>query len=322
MNTCSHGPGVHSDHSDSQRADSPRALDGGAARANAAPFSIAPVDEVARQERITKLKKLLEERIVLLDGAMGTMIQRAHLDEQAFRGERFRDYGRDIKGNNDLLVLTQPDVIGSIHREYLEAGADIIETNTFNSTAISQADYGMEALVPEMNYRAAQLARRVADEFARDRGRPAFVAGAVGPTSRMCSLSPDVNDPAFRNVTFDELVGTYSEAVRALVRGGVDLLLVETIFDTLNAKAAIYAIQKVFEELGVEVPLIISGTITDASGRTLSGQTTEAFWNSIRHAKPLAVGRTAAASVRGGALAHRGYLRLRLSERGPSQRVR
>jgi 5-methyltetrahydrofolate--homocysteine methyltransferase len=290
MSTCSHGADAHTGHRDSSKFESPQALDGGAPRANAAPFSVAPVDETERKSRITKLKKLLEERIVLLDGAMGTMIQREKLDEQAFRGERFRDYGRDIKGNNDLLVLTRPDTIAAIHREYLDAGADIIETNTFNSTAISQADYGMEALVPEMNYRAAQLARRAADDFARDTGRPAFVAGALGPTSRMCSMSPDVNDASFRNVSFDELVVTYIEATRALLRGGVDLLLIETIFDTLNAKAAIYAVQKTFEEMNVEVPLIISGTITDASGRTLSGQTTEAFWNSIRHAKPLAVG--------------------------------
>jgi 5-methyltetrahydrofolate--homocysteine methyltransferase len=292
MSTCSHGVDAHAGHSEPSHKsfDSPKALEGSAPRANAAPFSIAPVDETERKSRITKLKKLLEERIVLLDGAMGTMIQREKLDEQAFRGERFRDYGRDIKGNNDLLVLTQPNAIAAIHRQYLDAGADIIETNTFNSTAISQADYGMEALVPEMNYRAAQLARHAADDFARDTGRPAFVAGALGPTSRMCSMSPDVNDASFRNVSFDELVVTYIEATRALLRGGVDLLLIETIFDTLNAKAAIYAVQKTFEEMNVEVPIIISGTITDASGRTLSGQTTEAFWNSIRHAKPLAVG--------------------------------
>ncbi|MEJ1966026.1 MAG: methionine synthase [Gammaproteobacteria bacterium] len=292
IHVCSHGAGAHSGRAEPAvpSFDAPRALDGAAARASAAPFSITPVNEGERQTRIKKLKKLLEDRIVLLDGAMGTMIQREKLDEQAFRGERFRDYGRDIKGNNDLLVLTRPELIGAIHREYLEAGADIIETNTFNSTAISQADYGMEALVAEMNYRAAQIARRTVDEFARKSGRLGWVAGALGPTSRMCSLSPDVNDPAFRNVSFDELVVTYSEATRALLRGGVDLLLLETIFDTLNAKAAIYAVQGVFEELGVEVPIIISGTITDASGRTLSGQTTEAFWNSIRHAKPLAVG--------------------------------
>jgi 5-methyltetrahydrofolate--homocysteine methyltransferase len=290
MSNCSHGAGTHTAHAHSSSAPSTTALEGRVTRASPAPFSISPVDETERSERIRRLKKLLEQRIVLLDGAMGTMIQRHQLDEQAFRGERFRDYGRDIKGNNDLLVLTQPETIAEIHREYLEAGADIIETNTFNSTSISQADYGMEALVAEMNYRAAQIARRTVDEYARKSGRDAFVAGALGPTSRMCSMSPDVNDPAFRAVTFDDLVTTYSEATRALLRGGVDLLLIETVFDTLNAKAAIFAVQTVFEELGVEVPLVISGTITDASGRTLSGQTTEAFWNSIRHAKPLAVG--------------------------------
>ena len=291
MSTCSHGNHSHGAQPSSQSSnEAPRALEGAVTRATAVPFGIAPVDETERQTRIKRLKSLLEERIVLLDGAMGTMIQRYPLDEAAFRGERFRDYGRDIKGNNDLLVLTRPDTIASIHRQYLESGADIIETNTFNSTSISQADYGMEALVPEINYRAAEIARRVADDYARETSKPAFVAGALGPTSRMCSLSPDVNDPGYRAVTFDELVGTYSEATRALLRGGVDLLLIETIFDTLNAKAAIYAVQAVFEEMGVEVPLIISGTITDASGRTLSGQTTEGFWNSIRHAKPLAVG--------------------------------
>ncbi|MEP7245680.1 MAG: methionine synthase [Gammaproteobacteria bacterium] len=285
MSSCAHGSGAHG----AEPARNDREKEG-APKASAAPFGVAPVDETARRARIERLKKLLEERIVLLDGAMGTMIQRHTLDERAFRGERFKDYGRDIKGNNDLLVLTQPEIIASIHREYLDAGADIIETNTFNSTAVSQADYGMEALVPEMNYRAAQIARRVCDEYARDKGLPAFVAGALGPTSRMCSMSPDVNDPAFRAVTFDQLVTTYSEATRALLLGGVDLLIIETIFDTLNAKACIFAVQTVFEEMNVEVPIIISGTITDASGRTLSGQTTEAFWNSIRHANPLAVG--------------------------------
>ncbi|HEV7717065.1 MAG TPA: methionine synthase, partial [Steroidobacteraceae bacterium] len=299
MSSCSHGPSGHSHSSHSLKEEgasftaAPRAdhpADAPPARATAAPFGVTPADETERRARIKRLKSLLEERIVLLDGAMGTMIQRHSLDEHAFRGDRFRDYGRDLKGNNDLLVLTKPDVIAGIHRAYLDAGADIIETNTFNSTAISQADYGMEALVPEMNYRAAQIARRVADEYTRDTGLPAFVAGALGPTSRMCSMSPDVNDPAFRAVTFDDLVVTYSEAVRALLLGGVDLLLAETVFDTLNVKACIYAVQGVFEEMGIEVPIIISGTITDASGRTLSGQTTEAFWNSVRHAKPIAIG--------------------------------
>jgi 5-methyltetrahydrofolate--homocysteine methyltransferase len=258
--------------------------------AAALPYAVAPVDEVARAERIERLKRLLEERIVLLDGAMGTMIQGHKLDEAGYRGERFRDYRRDVKGNNDLLTLTQPEIIASIHRAYFEAGADIIETNTFNSTCISQSDYGAEALVPELNYRAAALARSVADEFARKANRVALVAGALGPMNRMASLSPNVNDPGFRAVNFDQLVTSYSEATRALVLGGVDLLLIETVFDTLNAKAAIFAVQGVLDELGRDLPLIISGTITDASGRTLSGQTTEAFWNSIRHATPLAVG--------------------------------
>jgi 5-methyltetrahydrofolate--homocysteine methyltransferase len=271
----------------------PRALEtvpASPARALAVPFGIAPIDETARARRIERLKSLLEERIVLLDGAMGTMIQGHKLDEAGFRGERFRDFGRDLQGNNDLLTLSRPDIIADIHRAYFAAGADIVETNTFNSTAISQADYATEALVPELNYRAAQLARSVADEFTQKDGRAAFVAGALGPTSRMASLSPDVNDPGFRNVKFDELVATYTEATRALVLGGVDLIIVETVFDTLNAKAALYAVRGVFDELGRELPLIISGTITDASGRTLSGQTTEAFWNSVRHAQPLAIG--------------------------------
>jgi 5-methyltetrahydrofolate--homocysteine methyltransferase len=262
----------------------------GVAKAAAVPFGVTPVDETARQERIKRLKGLLDERIVFLDGAMGTMIQQHKLDEKAFRGDRFRAHGKDLRGNNDILVLTKPDVIAAIHREYLDAGADIIETNTFNSSSISQADYGTEALVPEINYRAARIARETADEFARVSGRPGFVAGALGPTSRMASLSPDVNDPGYRSVTFDDLVATYMEAGRALLMGGVDLLLIETIFDVLNAKAAIFAVQALFDEMGVEVPLIISGTISDASGRLLSGQTTEAFWNSVRHAKPLAVG--------------------------------
>jgi len=281
MNGCGH------DHSrpSALHPDEPNA-----AKAAAVPFGVTPVDETARQERIKRLKGLLDERIVFLDGAMGTMIQQHKLDEKAFRGERFRAHRKDLKGNNDILVLTKPDIIAGIHREYLDAGADIIETNTFNSSSISQADYGTEALVPEINYRAARIARETADLFAHSKGRPAFVAGALGPTSRMASLSPDVNDPGYRSVTFDDLVATYVESGRALLMGGVDLLLIETIFDVLNAKAAIFAVQSLFEELGIEVPLIISGTISDASGRLLSGQTTEAFWNSVRHAKPLAVG--------------------------------
>ena len=261
-----------------------------APRAAAAPFAIAPIDETERRTRGERLKKLLEERIVFLDGAMGTMIQQRHLDERGYRGERFRAHGRDLKGNNDILSLTRPDIVSDIHRAYLEAGSDIIETNTFNSNSISQADYGCEALVPELNYRGASLARKVADDFARTSGRPAFVAGALGPTTRMTSLSPDVNDPGFRSVKFDDLVATYTDSARALLMGGADLLLIETVIDTLNAKAAIYAAHALFDEIGMKVPIIVSGTITDASGRVLSGQTAEAFWNSIRHAEPLAVG--------------------------------
>ncbi len=258
--------------------------------AAAAPFAIEPVDQTARRTRIERLKELLAERIVILDGAMGTMIQLAKLDEAGYRGERLRDHGHDLKGNNDILTLTRPQVVTDIHRAYLAAGADIIETNTFNSNSISQADYATSALVPELNYRAARLARSAADEYARGHGGVRFVAGALGPTNRMTSLSPDVNDPGFRSVSFDELVSAYLDAARALLLGGADLLLIETIIDTLNAKAAIYAALTLFDETGITLPLAISGTITDASGRVLSGQTTEAFWNSIRHAQPLFVG--------------------------------
>ncbi len=241
-------------------------------------------------DRSDELIKLLRERIVVLDGAMGTMIQRYKLDEAGYRGARFRDFARDLKGNNDLLTLTQPQIVREIHAQYFAAGADIIETNTFNSTSIAQADYSLETLVPELNYEAAKLARKVADEFEQKDSRPRFVAGALGPTSRTASISPDVNDPGFRHVTFDQLVATYTEAVHGLVKGGVDVLLLETIFDTLNAKAALFAVDQYFEQHNARLPIIISGTITDASGRTLSGQTTEAFWNSMRHAKPLAIG--------------------------------
>jgi 5-methyltetrahydrofolate--homocysteine methyltransferase len=228
---------------------------------------------------------------VVLDGAMGTMIQSYHLAERDYQGDRFADWPRDLKGNNDLLSLTQPDIIRAIHSAYLEAGADILETNSFNSTAISMADYGMEELVYELNLASARLAREVADEFERrDPDAPRFVAGVLGPTNRTASLSPDVNDPGFRNVRFDDLVATYGEAIRGLLDGGADLLLVETIFDTLNAKAALFAIDAHFETAGFRVPVMISGTITDASGRTLSGQTTEAFWNSVAHARPLIIG--------------------------------
>ena len=236
-----------------------------------------------------KILDAAQQRILVLDGAMGTMIQRHTLEEEHFRGARFADWHTDLKGNNDLLSLTQPDIICDIHRAYLEAGADIIETNTFNSTQVSQADYQMEAISREINLVSALLARKAADEFSTLE-RPRFVAGILGPTSRTASLSPDVNDPGARNVTFDELVENYTESTHALIEGGVDLIMVETIFDTLNAKAALFAVQQVFEELGTELPIMISGTITDASGRTLSGQTPEAFWNSVRHAKPISIG--------------------------------
>ena len=238
---------------------------------------------------IDRITAAVQQRILILDGAMGTMIQRHTLEENDFRGDRFADWHTDLKGNNDLLSLTQPNIICDIHRAYLEAGADIIETNTFNSTRVSQADYQMEAISREINVVSAQLARVAADEFSTP-ARPRFVAGILGPTSRTASLSPDVNDPGARNITFDELVDNYTESTQALIEGGVDLIMVETIFDTLNAKAALFAVQQVFEALAVELPIMISGTITDASGRTLSGQTPEAFWNSVRHSKPISIG--------------------------------
>src|ERR1700733_4939410 len=233
---------------------------------------------------------LLKQRLVIFDGAMGTMIQRHHCSEEQFRGERFKAWRSDLRGNNDLLVITQPQIIADIHRAYLDAGADVISTNTFNSTAVSQADYGLQSLVGELNLEAARLGRQVADEVTAKTGLQRYVAGALGPTNRTASLSPDVNDPGFRNISFDELVAAYSEVTRALMTGGVDMILIETVFDTLNAKAALFAVRQVFDEAGTELPIIVSGTITDASGRTLSGQTTEAFWNSIRHAKPMVVG--------------------------------
>ena len=241
--------------------------------------------------RTQQLPELLKRRILILDGAMGTMIQNYKLDEAAYRGERFKDFAHDVKGNNDLLTLTQPQIIREIHEQYLDAGADIIETNTFNSTAVAMADYHMEDLVYELNVEAAKIARAAADKYeAKDPARPRFVAGTLGPTNRTASISPDVNDPGFRNINFDQLVETYTEAVRGLIDGGADILMVETIFDTLNAKAALFAIDQYFETHGVKLPIMISGTITDASGRTLSGQTPEAFWNSVRHAKPLTIG--------------------------------
>ncbi|MCA0891954.1 methionine synthase [Microbulbifer agarilyticus] len=247
------------------------------------------MSEQSRDQRLKQLYAALGERILILDGAMGTMIQRAKLEEADYRGARFADYPSDIKGNNDLLVLTQPDLIERIHGEYLEAGADIIETNTFNATRLSQSDYDMEDLVPELNRVAAEVARRAADQYSTPE-KPRYVAGVLGPTSRTASISPDVNDPGARNVTFNELVENYIESTNALIDGGSDIILIETIFDTLNAKAAIYAVQEVFEQRGFELPIMISGTITDASGRTLSGQTTEAFYYSVAHAKPISVG--------------------------------
>ncbi|WP_059021630.1 methionine synthase [Vibrio coralliirubri] len=238
-----------------------------------------------------KIDALLKQRILLIDGGMGTMIQDYKLEEQDYRGERFADWHSDLKGNNDLLVLTQPKLIKDIHSEYLEAGADILETNTFNATTIAMADYDMESLSEEINFAAAKLAREAADEWtAKTPDKPRFVAGVLGPTNRTCSISPDVNDPGYRNVSFDELVEAYSESTRALIKGGSDLILIETIFDTLNAKACAFAVESVFEEVGTSLPVMISGTITDASGRTLSGQTTEAFYNALRHVKPISFG--------------------------------
>ena len=237
------------------------------------------------------LRELLDQRIVILDGAMGTVIQGYGLEEKDFRSDRFAAHPKPLKGNNDLLSLTRPDIIEEIHRRYFEAGADIVETNTFNSTSISQADYGTEAIVPELNAAAAACALRAARVIeAANPGRHCFVAGALGPLNRTLSMSPDVNRPDFRAVTWAQVVAAYSEQAAALVDGGVDLLFVETIFDTLNAKAALFAIEEVFEARGVRLPVIVSVTITDASGRTLSGQTVSAFYNSIRHAKPFAVG--------------------------------
>lgn len=237
------------------------------------------------------IETALKSRILVLDGAMGTMIQREGLSEADYRGERFRDWPRDLQGNNDLLTLTRPELIRGIHELYLRSGADIIETNTFNSNRVAMADYGMEDLCRELNEAAAKLAREVADAWTQATPeKPRFVAGSIGPTNRTASLSPDVSDPGFRNIRFDELVTAYREAVEGLMDGGSDLILVETVFDTLNAKAALFAIAEVFDARGTTLPVMISGTITDLSGRNLSGQTAEAFWNSIRHAHPLSIG--------------------------------
>ena len=235
------------------------------------------------------LPGILAQRIAILDGAMGTMIQRFKLSEAQYRGERFKDFTRDVKGNNELLSLTRPDVIADIHEGYLAAGADIIETNTFGATSIAQADYDMQGLAREMNLASARIARAACDKFSTP-DKPRFAAGALGPTPKTASISPDVNDPGARNVDFETLRAAYYEQVEALVEGGCDLLLVETIFDTLNAKAALFAIDEYFANTGQRLPLIISGTVTDASGRILSGQTVTAFWYSVRHAQPLAIG--------------------------------
>ncbi|MFT7589332.1 MAG: 5-methyltetrahydrofolate--homocysteine methyltransferase, partial [Limisphaerales bacterium] len=240
-------------------------------------------------KNLTKLARLFKERILVLDGAMGTMIQRYKLEEKDFRGDRFADHKKDLKGNNDLLSITRPDIILAIHKEYLEAGADIIETNTFSGTTIAQADYGLEEVVYEINKSSAEIAKKAAEQYSTP-DKPRFVAGALGPTNRTASLSPDVNSPGFRAIDFDQLAEAYSLQIRGLIDGGADILLIETVFDTLNAKAAIFAVKQVFRERNIELPIIISGTITDASGRTLSGQTPEAFWISIAHANPIAVG--------------------------------
>jgi 5-methyltetrahydrofolate--homocysteine methyltransferase len=239
--------------------------------------------------RAQALPAILNTRIAILDGAMGTMIQRFKLSEADYRGERFKDFPKDVKGNNELLSLTRPDVIRDIHEGYLAAGADLIETNTFGATTVAQADYDMQHLAREMNLQSAQLARAACDKFSTP-DKPRFVVGALGPTPKTASISPDVNDAGARNVTFEELRAAYYEQVEALVEGGSDVLLVETIFDTLNAKAALFAIEEFFEASGERLPLIISGTVTDASGRILSGQTVTAFWHSVRHAQPLAIG--------------------------------
>ena len=242
----------------------------------------------------THLRQLLAQRILILDGAMGTMIQRYKLTEEDYRGARFADFsvpGKEIfvKGNNELLTLTQPHIIQEIHEQYLEAGADLIETNTFGATTIAQDDYHMAHLAYEMNLEAARIARLACNKYSTP-DKPRFVAGALGPTPKTASISPDVNDPGARNVTFDQLVAAYHEQVRALVEGGADVLLVETVFDTLNCKAALFAIDQFFEETNQKLPIMISGTVTDASGRVLSGQTVTAFWNSVRHARPLTIG--------------------------------
>ena len=238
-----------------------------------------------------RIEQLLQDRILFLDGAMGTMIQKHKLSEEQYRGSRFSDYAHPLKGNNDLLSITQPEIISQIHHDFLEAGADIIETNTFNSTTVSMADYYMEDIVDELNIVSAELARAAADAYtAKNPDKPRFVAGSLGPTNKTTSLSPDVNNPGYRAINFDELVVAYKQQADALAKGGVDIFLIETVFDTLNCKAAIFAILELKDEQNLDIPIMISGTITDASGRTLSGQTVEAFWYSVSHANPLSIG--------------------------------
>lgn len=254
-----------------------------------------------------KIEDILKERILVLDGAMGTMIQRYNLEEKDFRNERLKDHPHPLKGNNDLLSVTRPDVIKEIHRQYFEAGADIAETNTFGSTWVAQADYHLESMVYEINYQAAKIAREVADEFtAKEPNKPRFVAGSMGPTTKLASMSPDVNNPGYRAITFDELKGAFKEQARGLLDGGADMLLPETITDTLNVKAALFAIQELFDETGRQVPVMVSGTITDASGRILSGQTAEAFLVSVSHVPLLSIGLNCAL----GASALRPYLQV------------
>ena len=271
---------------------------------------------------------LLKQRILVLDGAMGTMIQALKLDEEGYRGARFDAWNREVRGNNDLLNLSRPDAVRDIHLAYFRAGADIVSTNTFSSTKIAQADYGMEDIAYELNHAGAKLAREAASTAEKEDGRRRFVAGALGPTNRTASISPDVSNPGFRAITFDQLREAYGEQVSGLIDGGADLLLIETIFDTLNAKAAIYAIAEACDARGVDVPVMISGTITDRSGRLLSGQTPEAFWNSVRHANPFTIGLNCALGATGNARPYRRarprrrHFRVRLSECRPAERIR
>jgi 5-methyltetrahydrofolate--homocysteine methyltransferase len=273
----------------------------------------AHTTSATRFTRGAALPGILQQRIAVLDGAMGTMIQRYKLSESDYRGARFADHGKDLKGNNDLLVLTKPEVIREIHEQYLAAGADIIETNTFGTTSVAQEDYALGEFAYEMNVAAAQLARAACDKYSTP-DKPRFAAGALGPTPRTASISPDVNDPGARNIDFDTLRAAYYEQAKGLLDGGVDLFLVETIFDTLNAKAAIFALDELMEDTGERLPVIISGTVTDASGRILSGQTVTAFWHSVRHARPLAVGLNCAL----GATLMRPYIEELVKAAGPT----